>query len=710
MKQILLQGGQPVVEVVPDPVVQPGCILVASAFSSISSGTELAAMRVVSEPIWRRALRRPEQVRQVLTRMVREGVASTFRSVQARLDAPVPLGYSAAGGVVAVGAGVNEFHVGDRVAVAGAQCAYHAELLCIPRNLAVHVPTDVPLDAASTVALGAIALQGVRRAEPTLGENVAVIGLGILGQLTCQLLRANGCRVLALDIESARVDLAVELGADVGLPANSEPVESVIRATNGVGVDAVIVTAATPSNSVMSQAFRMSRSRGRVVLVGDVGLDLQRGEMYAKELDFRVSCSYGPGRYDQQFEGEGLDYPIAHVRWTETRNMAEYLRLVANGLVHLERLLGQRVPLDQATKAYAELGTGKSRVTISLFEYLGGDTRAESKVMLTRSVSGKVKNGRLRLAIIGAGSFVKSTHMPILRNLQGEVAIRAVVSRSGHNAKALAAQCGAEYASSDIESVLADDAIDAVLIATRHHMHAELTRRALAAGKHVLVEKPLALNQGELAELAAQCKSNPNGPCLLTGHNRRFSPHARHLAKVLAGRSGPLMINYRMNAGYIPSDHWVHGPEGGGRNIGEACHIYDLMLALTNSYAVRVEAVAAGPSTDYYRADDNFVAALRFADGSVGSLTYTALGSVRHPKEQMEVYCDGQVYVLDDFVAVRRAGDNGVLLNTHNQDKGLVSQWTAFCSGVRSGVWPVSLEDQLEVSRISFAVQTALAV
>lgn len=709
MKQILLQGGQPVVEVVPDPVVEPGCILVASAFSAISSGTELAVMRAVSEPIWRRALKRPEQVRQVLSRMAREGVVSTLRSVQDRLGAPVPLGYSAAGTVIAVGAGVNEFHLGDRVAVAGAQCAYHAERLCIPRNLAVHVPTGVELDAAATVALGAIALQGVRRAAPALGESVAVLGLGVLGQITCQLLRANGCRVLALDVEPARVALAVELGADAGFSANNEAVESVIRATDGVGVDAVIVTAATPSNAVMSQAFRMSRARGRVVLVGDVGLDLQRGEMYAKELDFRVSCSYGPGRYDERFEGESVDYPIAHVRWTETRNMDEYMRLVGSGIVHLERLLGRRVPLAQAAEAYAKLGGSASNVAINLFEYKGVDTKPEYTVAFTRSVIGTARNGPLGLAVIGAGNFFKAAHLPVLRNLQREVAIRAVVSRSGHNAKALAVQCGAEYASSDVESVLADPAIDAVLIATRHHLHAGLARRALASGKHVLVEKPLALNPDELVELTAQCKSSPNGPCLLTGHNRRFSPHVRYLAEALAGRSGPLMINYRMNAGYIPGNHWIHGPQGGGRNIGEACHIYDLMLSLTSAPAIRVEAVAAAPVTDYYRADDNFVATLRFADGSVGSLTYTALGNPSHPKEQMEVYCDGQVYVLDDFLTLRRAGDEKVLLKTHSQDKGLAAQWAAFCAGVRSGVWPVSLEDQLEVSRISFAVQAALA-
>lgn len=709
MKQILLQDGHPVVETVPDPIVEPGCILVASAFSAISSGTELAVLRAVSEPIWRRALKKPELVRQVLARMVREGVANTLRSVQDRLGAPVPLGYSAAGTVIAVGAGVNEFHIGDRVAVAGAQCAYHAERLCIPRNLAVHVPAEVSFDAAATVALGAIALQGVRRAAPTLGENVAVLGLGVLGQITCQLLRANGCRVLALDVESARVALAVELGADAGFSADNEAVESVIRATEGVGVDAVIVTAATPSNSVMSQAFRMSRARGRVVLVGDVGLDLQRGEMYAKELDFRISCSYGPGRYDERFEGEGVDYPIAHVRWTETRNMAEYMRLVGSGVVHLERLLGRRVSLDQAAGAYAELGGSTSSVAISLFEYKGVDPRPDATVVLTRRATGRVRNGRLGLAVIGAGNFFKAAHLPALRDLQGEVAIRAVVSRSGHNAKALADQCGADYATSDVESVLADPAIDAALITTRHHLHAGLACRALAAGKHVLVEKPLALNPDELDELVAQCKSDPNGPCLLTGHNRRFSPHVRILAEALSGRSGPLMINYRMNAGYIAANHWVHGPQGGGRNIGEACHIYDLMLALTSAPAVRIEAVAAAPATDYYRSDDNFVATIRFADGSVGSLTYTAFGSAQHPKEQMEVYCDGQVYVLDDFLTLRRVGDERVLLKTHNQEKGLAAQWVAFCEGVRSGIWPVSLEDQLEVSRIAFAVQTALA-
>lgn len=710
MKQILLQGGQPVVDEVPAPVVDAGSILVRTAFSCISSGTELATLRTVSEPLWRRALRQPDRVRQVLERVSREGLASTVRSVQDKLGTPYPVGYSAAGTVIAVGANVTEFHVGDRVAVAGSQCAYHAEILNVPRNLAVRVPDNVSLDTASTVALGAIALQGVRRTEPTLGEVVVVVGLGVLGQITCQLLKANGCHVIACDVDPERVALAQQLGADDGVPSDAESPAAILRRSGGMGADAVIVTAATASNAVISQAFKMCRKRGRVVLVGDVGLDIDRSDMYVKELDFRLSCSYGPGRYDSSFEDDGHDYPFAQVRWTETRNMGEYLRLAGVGAVRLDSLMNKRFRVEDAAHAYAELAQGTCGVAMSLFEYPVSEATPGHHVSLRNGALRAVSEGRIRLAVIGAGNFFKNAHLPALRSVKSEISIHAVVSRTGHNAKAIAAQAEAEYASTDVDSVLEDTNVDAVLIATRHHLHGDLALRALQAGKHVLVEKPLAMTAAELDAIEAFYANGIEGkPLLLTGFNRRFSPYADKLKELLAHRSGPLMLTYRMNAGYIPAEHWVHGAEGGGRNIGEACHIYNLMAVLTGTAVESVQALSVVSRNNFLRPDDNFVATVRFSDGSVASLAYTAAGSSAYAKEHMEIFCDGQVYLLDDYVELQRAGDRQPLYKSASADKGLPAQWRAFCAGVRTGVWPASLEEQLAASRIALAVQSQLS-
>lgn len=710
MKQILLASGRPIVEDVPDPVVDKGSILVRTAFSCISSGTELAALRAVSESLWRRALRQPDRVRQVLQRVSREGLAATARSVQDKLNTPFPVGYSAAGTVIAVGADVTEFHVGDRVAVAGSQCAYHAEILNVPRNLAVRVPDNVGLDTASTVALGAIALQGVRRTEPMMGEVVVVVGLGVLGQMTCQLLKANGCHVIACDIDPERVALAQSLGADDGVPSDAEVTSAVLRRSGGMGADAVIVTAATASHHVISQAFRMCRKKGRVVLVGDVGLNIDRGDMYVKELDFRISCSYGPGRYDSSFEEDGHDYPFAQVRWTETRNMAEYLRLAGLGAIRLDSMITKRFSVEAAASAYAELAEGTAGLAVSLFEYPVSEAVPKHVLSLHDGAKQIPRNGRIRLAVIGAGNFFKSAHLPVLRSLDSEIVIRTVVSRTGYNAKAIALQAGAEYASTNVDSALQDPDIDAVLIATRHHLHGDLALRALQAGKHVLVEKPLAMTAAELHAIEAFYADGVVGkPILLTGFNRRFSPYVDKLKELLKRRNGPLMLTYRMNAGYLPADHWVHGAEGGGRNIGEACHIYNLMAVLAGAAVERVQALSVASRNGFHRPDDNFVATVRFSDGSVASLTYTAAGSSAYAKEHMEVFCDGHVYLLDDYVELQRAGDRTPLLKTVNTDKGLPAQWRAFCAGARDGIWPASLDEQFAASRIALAVQTQLS-
>jgi predicted dehydrogenase/threonine dehydrogenase-like Zn-dependent dehydrogenase len=707
MKQVMIRQGRAVVERVPAPMCEPGTVVVRVDHSCISIGTEMSGVRSSGRTVLQRVRERPEQVKRVLEMVSTHGVAQTRALVQGKLEAANPTGYSAAGYVLEVGEGVKDLRPGDRVACAGAQYAHHAEVIRVPRNLVVPVPDGMGLAEASTVTLGAIALQGVRRAVPTLGETFVVIGLGILGQLTAQLLAANGCRVVGTDLDRGRIAAALAQGMDAGLhPDDGSDVDQVMRLTDGIGADGVIITAAAASNAIVSAAFRMCRRKGRVVLVGDVGLDLDREDIYRKELDFFVSTSYGPGRYDERYEEHGVDYPVGYVRWTENRNMAEYLRLIAAGRVRVQPLVASVHPVDEADQAYAAL-SGDARPLMVLLSYPQAEGAAVHRVANPRARPG-AGAGRVRMALVGAGSFARGMHLP---NMQGlpEYHLRAVVSRTGANATSTAAQFGADYAATDYAEVLADPEVDAVLIATRHHLHAPMVLDALRAGKHVLVEKPLALTRGEVDAVRAFYDEHPDGPVLLTGFNRRFSVFARRAAELLAGRTNPMVVTYRMNAGHIPLDHWVHGPEGGGRNRGEACHIYDLFTFLTGSRVASVNAHAIVPTTGHYAADDNFVATATFEDGSVCTLVYTALGAKDFPKERMELFADGKVLVLDDYrtLAVHGARARGVELR--NPDKGQRDELAAFARAILSGgEWPIPLWQQIQATEMALDVEAFL--
>jgi predicted dehydrogenase/threonine dehydrogenase-like Zn-dependent dehydrogenase len=710
MKQVLIHKGSAIVGEVPAPGVEAGEVLVKVRVSCLSVGTEMSGVRSSAVPLWKRALEQPEKVAAVAQMIATQGVRRTWNLVEEKLDVATPTGYSATGVVAEVGAGIRDIAPGDRVACAGAQCAYHAEFIRVPRNLCVPLPDELDWESASTVTLGAIALQGVRRAQPTLGESFVVIGLGLLGQLTVQLLRANGCRTIGVDLDRERVALARRLGMDLGLtPDEGNDIEQVARLTDGLGADGVIITAASPSDAVMSTAFKMCRKKGRVVLVGDVGLNLNRADFYAKEIDFLISTSYGPGRYDLRYEEQGLDYPAAYVRWTENRNMAEYLRLIAEHRVQVEPLVSARYPVQEAAAAYASLSSGATRPMVVLLTYPESDARPVRTLRLSPQAA--ARPGRIRVAILGAGGFARSTHLPNLQSLSDRFAIQAVVTRSGHSAAAVAGQYGASIASTDYEEVLASPEVDAVIIATRHDLHAAMALAALKAGKHVLVEKPLALTAGDLDALDAfiGAAGDKALPVLLTGYNRRFSSYARRMAEVLRGRSGPFMINYRMNAGHIPLDHWVQGPEGGGRNLGEACHIYDLFTFLADAAVVEVSAQAIVPRSHHYGRTDNFVATLSFADGSVASLTYTALGHRDHPKEMADLYVDGKLTVLEDYKRLRVFGVRGPDLRSSVQDKGLMDELVAFADAVNGNGWPVPWWQQRQAAQIALAVEAQLA-
>jgi predicted dehydrogenase/threonine dehydrogenase-like Zn-dependent dehydrogenase len=707
MRQVIVRKGAVGVEDVPAPVAEPGTVLVRVEYSCVSAGTELSGIQSSAVPLWKRAVREPAKVRRVVDVAASQGFGAARQLVSGAAASGQVTGYSAAGVVMEVGSGIDDLRPGDRVACAGAQAAHHAQVIRVPRNLVVSVPDGVTSPAASTVTLGAIALQGVRRASPTMGETFVVIGLGVIGQLTAQLLKANGCQVIGTDLDPSRVRIALELGMDMALAGGLDTdVDQVERLTDGIGADGVIITAASSSDEIVSTAFRMCRRKGRVVLVGDVGLDLDRADIYPKELDFLVSTSYGPGRYDEAYEEHGLDYPVGYVRWTENRNMAEYLRLLAAGRVRVEPLVGATFALDQASDAYEALRSGSPRPVIALLQYPEQSAIEARRVVVNRIA--QAKSGTIGIAVIGAGSFAKGMHLPNIRAMGDGVRLQAVVSRSGPGAVDTARQFGASYATTDLHQVLADDAVDLVIITTRHDTHAQLVLDALRAGKHVLVEKPLALTREELDEVSAFFDETANQitPVLMTGFNRRFSAYGQRIAELTAKRVGPMMLDYRMNAGYIKLDHWVHGPEGGGRNLGEACHIYDLFTYLADAPVARVDAQAIRSATDFYGPTDNFAVMISFEDGSVCSLTYTALGSPAHPKERLDVYVDGQVISLDDYRSLTVAGASSLGLKTSASEKGQRQELETLVRAIREGgEWPIPLWQQVQATDIALRVQ-----
>lgn len=710
MKQVLIRQGKAIVEDIPAPKVEPGTVLVRVDHSCISIGTEMSGLKSSGMPIWKRALKQPENFKKVLESVAAIGISKTKSLVAGRLSAGSPTGYSASGTVIEVGEGIYDLKPGDRVACAGAQCANHAEVIRVPRNLTVSVPGNLDFDVASTVTLGAIALQGVRRATPTLGETFVVLGLGILGQITAQLLKANGCRVIGVDLDRGRIRVAEELGSDIGIhPDDGNDIDQIHRLTDGIGADGVIITAATSSDAVISTAFKMCRKKGRVVLVGDVGLNLSRGDFYQKELDFFISTSYGPGRYDSNYEEKGLDYPVSYVRWTENRNLSEYLRLASEGRLRIKPLINASYPIDNAGEAYEKLRSGTDKPLMVVLSY---PVRAmdDEKVIynIHASPSGKDK---IKLALVGAGGFAKGMHLPNLQALSSLYQLRAIVSRTGFNAVATAKQFAANYGTTDYGEVLKDPEIDAVIIATRHDLHARMALEALCAGKHVLLEKPMALKRAELEEIKS-FYSNDKGtkPILLTGFNRRFSPHALAVGSLIQKRISPMMIHYTMNAGHIPLNHWVHLEEGGGRNLGEACHIYDLFTYLTGSKVVSVSAKAIKPSTNYYSGRDNFTALMNFEDGSVATLAYTALGSRDYPKERLEIFFDGKVVVIDDYKRLSASGAKVKAFEAKIPDKGQKGELVVFAKAIKEGgEWPIPLWQQVQTTEISFAVEEQIS-
>ena len=656
MKQIYQDPKARSIEIadLPEPALRPGTLLVHNAFSVVSPGTERSAVKMASESYLATARARPDLVRRVIDTVRREGVLAAYRKVQARLGELQTLGYSSAGTVEAVGRGAGDyFRVGDRVACAGAGHASHAEVVCVPVNLAARVPAGVPLEAAAFATLGAIALHGVRQATPTLGERFAVIGLGVMGLLTVQVLRASGVRVIGFDLDPGLVKRALDLGAESGIHGSEEDqVVTAMNWTEGVGVDGVIVTAGSKDDAPMVAAAGMCRDRARVVAVGLVPFGLPRDVAYAKELELKIARSYGPGRYDSRFEEKGQDYPIGHVRWTETRNLEAFLQLLSDGKVTPLTLVTHRYVIDEARRAYDALlsSDGPSPLGM-LISYPQPQAVVASRhserpapVDEGRKATPALSPGQdVEIGFIGAGTFARGTLLPILKGMSG-VHLRRVATAHGLTALDAQKRFGFEMIGTDVEEVLQDTAVHLVFIVTRHDQHAELVVRALRAGKHVFVEKPLALHEQELVEIEKAAAEAPG--VLMVGFNRRYSPYARAIRQAFGGR-GPLMMSYRVNAGPLPPGHWLNDPDvGGGRIVGEACHFIDLMCYLTGDSAIasaRASTLRSGPSNEDYSIY------MSFSDGSIGHLIYTCRGSLRLPKEFLEVHGKGASVVLDDY-------------------------------------------------------------
>lgn len=705
MKQVAqeIRTGSPAVTDVPEPPVEDGGVVVRNAASLISAGTERTLIEFAGKSMMGKARERPDLVRQVLDKVRRDGLAATARTVLSRLDQPVPLGYSCAGLVEQVGRGAGEFSPGDRVACAGMGYASHAEKVFVPKNLTAAIPAAVSFEDAAYVTLGSISLHGVRVADVRLGESVAVIGLGLLGQLAVQMLVAAGCRVIGVDLDESKVQLARELGA-AAVTRSNDVVGFVEEFTGGAGVDAVVVTAATDSNDPTELAGAIARDRAVVSMVGAVKMDVPRKVYYEKELQLRLSRSYGPGRYDPSYEEGGHDYPIGYVRWTERRNMEEFLRLVAVGDVTPARLTTHRFPIEGADRAY-EVVLGEAREPF-LGVLLTYPRAPDSEPLRTVGLAPRpsLPDG-VGVGFIGAGNFARSVLLPRFRKAPDSSFV-GVATTNGLTARSAGEKFGFRYCTTDVDELLADDAIHAVVIATRHGAHAPLAARALRAGKAVFVEKPLAIDEAGLGEVVdAQAET---GGLLTVGFNRRFSPLVDEIRAAFR-TDAPLAVTYRVNAGAIPPDSWVHDPEqGGGRIIGEVCHFVDLIQHLTGEEPVEVFAQGLGGRTAELH--DTVTITLRLTGGAIASIDYFATGDPSHPKEYLEVYGGGTVAVLDDFrrLTVRHDGKRE-RTRRFSQQKGFDQEIEAFVAAVRTGGNPpIPISSLAATTRATFAIEESL--
>nr|WP_287410408.1 bi-domain-containing oxidoreductase [Pseudodesulfovibrio sp.] len=712
MRQAFVKKGGVFPAEVPAPVVSEGAVLIKVVNSCISAGTELAGVQESGKSLIRRALKQPEKVAKVLNMVRTQGVAKTYAKVKGILDDGHPTGYSLAGVVIGVGRGVTDLKVGDRVAAAGAGIANHAEYVDVPRNLVMQIPGDLPFDHASTVTLGGIAMQGVRRAAPALGEFVVVFGTGLLGLFSVQMLKLCGARVIAVDLDESRLELARQFGAEYVInPAKDDAGSIVKHITNGYGADVVLFCAATHKSQALSDAFGMTRRKGRLVMVGVWGDKFNRDDIYKKEIDFHISTSYGPGRYDENYEQRGLDYPYAYVRWTENRNMSEFLRLLLDGRIDVASMINGKYAFEDVNEAFSVLSSEKKPLIV-LLDYGPLPQEIESLANLSRCctpdrVTGSRSQQAVNVAVVGAGGFAQGVHLPNLQKLTQYFTIQAICNRTGSTAQNVAKRFGAAYSTTDYEQVLADPDVDLVMICTRHNLHGSQVLKALKAGKHVFVEKPLCLDESELAAIQEFYAEEEDKPLLTVGFNRRYSKYIAEIRKHTDQRINPLFMHYRMNAGYLPQDHWVHTEEGGGRIVGEACHIVDLFASLAASSVKTYGAVSMTPSTGSVSSSDNKAIVLEYEDGSCGVVEYFSVGSKDLPKERLEVHFDEKTIIMDNFTSIEGVGVSLGKLTSDAPDKGLLEELIMLgeCLTGSDSRWPISLESLIETTAITLEVK-----
>ncbi len=704
MKQILqhLRSGQIEVADVPCPIVRPRHVLVQTTRTLISAGTERMLVEFSKGSLLAKARAQPDKVKQVLQKIRTDGLLPTLETVFSRLDEPLPLGYCNVGRVVEVGRDVTEFSVGDRVISNGP----HAEMVCVPATLCAKVPDDVADDAASFTVLGSIALHGIRLLEPTFGERFVVVGLGLLGQIAVQILRAHGCPVLGVDVNPQRCELARSFGAEtVALADGGDPVKAAEAFTQGRGADGVLITASAKSDEIMQQAAAMSRKRGRIILVGVVGLNLRRSDFYEKELHFQVSCSYGPGRYDTTYEDQGRDYPLPYVRWTEGRNFEALLDAMREGWLKIDPLITRRIAQADAPDAYDAILNDAGVLGVVL-------TYPEQSPPTQRTIrlNGNVRPTqplptRPRVAVVGAGNFTKLVLLPAIK--AAGAPIHSVISAGGVTGLHASRKFDAEEAGSDYRAVLDRDDVDAIFVTTRHASHARMVSEAIAAGKHVFVEKPLAIDEEGLEAVQAAHRDHSDRQ-IMVGFNRRFAPHTQTALTMLKGRSQPLAINCLVNAGHIPANHWTQDPlVGGGRIVGEGCHFIDLLRALVGHPITTVYATMFGEQAGPL-AEDKMSISLRFADGSLGTIHYWANGGKSFPKERIEIFSEGRVLEIDNWRTLRPYDWPGARKRTARQDKGHKAEVRAFLDAIQAGSEPLIPFAELdEVTRASFAAVRA---
>ena len=714
MKQILqsYRTGELWMAEVPVPTCGRGGVLIRTRSSVVSAGTERIARTLAKKSLIGKAQSRPDLVRQVLKKVKTEGIKPAMEQVFARLDEPISLGYSAAGDVVEIGGEAIGFQPGDRVAMAGAGYAAHAEFNFVPRNLCAKIPEGVSYPDAAFATIGAVALQGVRQAQPLLGERVAVIGLGLLGLLTVQILKANGCAVLGVDLDEERAALAGKLGADVAVSAN--PKKACDAFTGRRGADAVIITAATPSSEPVIHAAEMSRHKGRVIAVGTVGMNVPREAFYRKELDMRLSMSYGPGRYDPAYEERGHDYPFAYVRFTEQRNLESFLYLVQQGKVTPAALVTHRLAFENALDAYTLIEGKLPKGSPLDPKYLGILLEYAKDAPLERTVHryDAVGSGdnEIGAGFIGAGNFARGVLLPHLTKLRG-VKLTSVCTSTGKSAQQTAQQFKFGMATTDPATLFEMDHTDVVFIATRHDSHASLVSAALRVAKHVFVEKPLCIREAELHEIEQALKDARKAghqPCLMVGFNRRFSPHARALQAAFKNRTTPMVVSYRVNAGRVPAESWLRDPaEGGGRIIGECCHFVDFCTALIGSAPATVTANSISSDRCDIASSDSVVITIQYADGSLATIQYMAEGHKDMPKERCEVFADGKSAIMDDFRTTQFYGGGRNVRG--KQAKGFVEELRAFLDVCRNGgAWPISWQSLVGTHRVCFGAMRSL--